>query len=107
MVAVREGADCRGVDEPGAIASVVAREAGIHTSQLFRWRQQLCNVADPAPRFTAVTIAGEPSRPETGEPTSCGRIEIELADGARVRISRAVEVATVFAVIEALTRSRR
>jgi len=29
--------------EPGAVASEVAREAGIHTSQLFRWRQQLCN----------------------------------------------------------------
>jgi transposase len=93
--------------EPGAISSVVAREAGIHTSQLFRWRQQLCNVGDPAPTFTAVTFAGEPSKPETGEPTSCGRIEIELADGARVRISGAVEVATVSAVIEALTRSRR
>ena len=28
--------------EPGAVASEVARAAGIHTSQLFRWRQQLC-----------------------------------------------------------------
>jgi len=28
--------------EPGAVASEVARGAGIHTSQLFRWRQQLC-----------------------------------------------------------------
>ena len=27
--------------EPGAVASEVARAAGIHTSQLFRWRQQL------------------------------------------------------------------
>jgi transposase len=25
--------------EPGAVASEVARAAGIHTSQLFRWRQ--------------------------------------------------------------------
>jgi transposase len=28
--------------EPDAVASEVARAAGIHTSQLFRWRQQLC-----------------------------------------------------------------
>ena len=28
--------------EPGAVASEVARAAGIHVSQLFRWRQQLC-----------------------------------------------------------------
>jgi transposase len=28
--------------EPGASASEVARAAGIHVSQLFRWRRQLC-----------------------------------------------------------------
>jgi len=28
--------------EPGAIASEVARAAGIHTSQLYRWRRDLC-----------------------------------------------------------------
>jgi transposase len=31
--------------EPGAVASEVARAAGIYLSQLFRWRQQLCAVA--------------------------------------------------------------
>jgi transposase len=31
--------------EPGAVASEIARKAGIHTSQLFRWRQQLCERA--------------------------------------------------------------
>ena len=36
--------------EPGAVASEVARAAGIHVSQLFRWRQQLCEVRfAPAP----------------------------------------------------------
>jgi transposase-like protein len=35
--------------EPGAIASEVARAAGIHTSQLFRWRQQLCERAPAQP----------------------------------------------------------
>jgi transposase-like protein len=28
--------------EPGAVASAVAREAGIHVSQLFEWQRQLC-----------------------------------------------------------------
>jgi transposase len=28
--------------EPGAVASEVARAAGISPSQLFRWRQELC-----------------------------------------------------------------
>jgi transposase len=43
--------------EPGVVASEVAREAGIHTSQLFRWRQQLCE-RTPAPvAFNRVAIA--------------------------------------------------
>jgi transposase-like protein len=45
--------------EPGAIASAVAREAGIHASQLYRWRQELCGPARAAPGFAAVTIAAE------------------------------------------------
>ena len=52
--------------EPGAVASEVARAAGIHTSQLFWWRQELCRSAqggaESAPTFSAVTIA--PALPE-------------------------------------------
>ena len=40
--------------EPGAVASEVARSAGIHVSQLFRWRQQLCDQARAAPVFSPV-----------------------------------------------------
>jgi transposase-like protein len=44
--------------EPGAVASEVARAAGIHASQLFRWRQQLCSSAAPAAAvFSPVAIA--------------------------------------------------
>ncbi|MBX5210534.1 transposase [Rhizobium sp. NZLR11] len=28
--------------EPGAVLSEIARAAGIHVSQLFRWRKELC-----------------------------------------------------------------
>ena len=42
---------------PGAVASEVAREAGIHASQLFRWRQELCGPAPAEPVFSAVAIA--------------------------------------------------
>jgi transposase len=52
---------------PGAVASAVARAAEIHVSQLFRWRQQLCN-RDTTPAFAAVTVA-----PQTlvGRPDRC------------------------------------
>ena len=33
--------------EPGASASEIARSAGVHVSQLFRWRKQLCELIDP------------------------------------------------------------
>jgi transposase len=50
--------------EPGAVASEVARAAGIHTSQLFRWRQQLCKPGpcepEPLPAFNAVAVVAEP-----------------------------------------------
>jgi transposase-like protein len=45
--------------EPGAVASEVAREAGIHTSQLFRWRQQLCKRTPVPAAFNPVAVAPE------------------------------------------------
>ena len=46
--------------EPGAVASEVARAAGIHTSQLFRWRQQLCERTQVPAAFNPVAITPEP-----------------------------------------------
>ena len=48
--------------EPGAVASEVARAAGIHTSQLFRWRRQLCERVPVPASFNPVTISPEPER---------------------------------------------
>jgi transposase len=93
--------------EPGAIASAVAREAGIHASQLYRWRQELCGAARASPGFAAVTIAPEPSVAASAAIAPDGLIEIELATGARIRISGAVDAATVSAAISALTGKRR
>ena len=77
--------------EPGAVASEVARAAGIHASQLFRWRQQLCDRAQAAPGFSAVTIAPSPGAgiATPALSTAPGSIEIEFATGARLRISGA------------------
>jgi transposase len=88
--------------EVGAIASEVARAAGIHTSQLYRWRRDLCDRGG-APGFAAVTIAPAAAAPMA----AAGVMEIEFASGARVRITGAVEPATVSAVIAALAIARR
>jgi transposase len=90
--------------EPGAVVSAVARAAGIHASQLYRWRQELCGRTRAAPGFAAVTIAPEPG--VAASPvmmTSSGVIEIDLLTGARLRISGAADAVTVSAAIMALT----
>jgi transposase len=87
--------------EPAAVASAVAREAGIHASQLYRWRQELCNPASAAPGFAAVTIAEPGVAPSPRVMPAGGLI------GARVRIIGVADAAMVSAVMAALTGRRR
>jgi transposase len=93
---------------PGAVASEVAREAGIHSSQLFRWRQELCLPTSSPPAFSAVAVLPEPasSSPPAASPPA-GVIEIELPTGGRMRITGVVEAATVSALMKALTKGKR
>jgi transposase len=92
--------------EPGAVASEVARAAGIHASQLFRWRQQLCNRARTAPVFAPVAIVPGPGAIPT-LPTTPGTIEIEFARGARMRLTGPVDASTVKAMVAVLAKAKR
>ncbi|MBV8743456.1 MAG: transposase, partial [Xanthobacteraceae bacterium] len=97
--------------EPGAVASEVARGAGIHTSQLFRWRQQLCKREPTATAFNAVAVAHEPAIAALPSSTSAseqpGTVEIEFATGGRMRITGSVDTATVSALLRALAKNKR
>jgi transposase len=43
--------------EPGASASEIARSVGIHVSQLFRWRKELCQISAPSvPQLVPVEV---------------------------------------------------
>ena len=102
--------------EPGVSSSEVARAAGIHVSQLFRWRKDLCDrIAPPAPQFLPVVMEPEPPSspaPETRTPTrqrgrprgrgKRGIIEIELVGGKRVRVDGDVDVETLRRVLDVL-----
>src|SRR5437773_1548994 len=74
---------------PGAVASEVARSAGIHVSQLFRWRQELCERAPMPAAFNPVVVTPEPGAASSAVPASAallertGVIEIEFAGGGR------------------------
>jgi transposase len=85
--------------EPGAVISALAREAGLHPSQLYGWRRKLC-ARQTSPGFAPVRIIDETTA--SGLPAPVGMIEIELAGGTRVRITGAVDAATVSAAVGAL-----
>ena len=71
----------------------------MHLSQLYGWRRQLCT--PPNIGFAPVRIA--PDAASTGL-VGPGTIEIELATGARMRITGAVDAATLAAAVAALAR---
>lgn len=93
--------------EPGAIASEIARAAGIHASQLFRWRQQLCERAQFPAAFNPVAIAPEPATASPALPERAGVIEIEFPAGGRMRITGPADASTVAALMKALAKSKR
>src|SRR5215470_3650939 len=93
--------------EPGAVASEVARAAGIHTSQLFRWRQELCGRVRAAPGFSGVAVVSSAGGEASGAVAAVATIEIEFATGARMRITGAADAATVEALIGALAKVER
>jgi transposase len=103
---------------PGAVASEVARAAGIYPSQLFRWRQELCEQAVTPAAFNSVVVTSEAavSQPAAGSPTlqaplapsePVGVIEVEFAGGGRMRITGSVPAATVTTLMKALAKGRR
>lgn len=94
--------------EPGAVASEVARAAGIHTSQLFRWRRQLCERVQVPATFSPVAVTPTPEAASAvPEAERAGVIEIEFATGGRMRITGAVEPPLVAALMKALAKGKR
>jgi transposase len=90
--------------EPGAVASEVARAAGIHASQLFRWRQQMCGPAAAPARFSPVAIVPDAA---AAPAAATSMIEIEFAGGARMRITGSADPGTVSGLVVALAKIAR
>jgi transposase len=88
--------------EPGASVSAIAREVGIHPSQLYGWRRQLR--AQLRMSFVPVQIATEVAPASLAD---AGAIEIEFASGARMRITGAVDPAMLTAAVTMLAGGRR
>jgi transposase len=88
--------------EAGASVSAVARRAGIHPSQLYGWRRQLCGQPKAAPGFAPVRVTAEP-----GALSGAGVIDIEFASGVRLRVAGVVDPGTLDAAITALLGGQR
>jgi transposase len=91
--------------EPGAVASEVARASGIYSSQLFRWRRELCEPAQIPAVFNPVAVTPDPAAVSPTSPEKAGVIEIEFASGGRMRISGSVAASTVSALFKVLAKS--
>ena len=101
--------------EPGVSVSEVARAAGLHVSQLFRWRKQLCTRIEPSVEATAsrdevalmpVTIVPTPTVADSPPPRRrrrrSGMIEIEVSGGRRVRVGGDVDAEALRRVLDVL-----
>ena len=89
--------------DPAATASAVVRRHGLHTSQLFTWRQQLQRSAASSvaavggPAFVPVLMAEDSPAPTE----AASRMEIALGP-AVVRVGADVDAAALRRVLEAV-----
>ena len=96
--------------EPGVTVSEVSQAAGIHSSQLFRWRKELFRRSEPSvPQLVPVKIARAAgvSEKTADLPPSAplprrGMIEIDLGGGRCVRVDRDVDTEALCRVLDVL-----
>ena len=99
--------------EPGVTVSEIARSAGMHVSQLFRWRKELCTPSDVGgPHFlpvgigpTEVSVTPQAQVPvrRAGRPRKSSLIEIEIEiGGCRVRVDQDVDPLALRRVLDVL-----
>ena len=98
--------------QPGVSVSVVARRHDVNANLVFTWRRQYRELARVVGGFVPVVVSStegaEPAKllpaPADIEPSASGRIEIALADGARVTVDRDVDAAALSRVLGVLER---
>ena len=88
--------------EPGSSVSIVARRHDVNANQLFLWRRQLM-AKSPAPgESTILPVEIVPEQGRSRRTESGGLIEIELGNGARVRVRGEVAPEMLRRVIDML-----
>ncbi|WEJ18054.1 IS66-like element accessory protein TnpA [Sinorhizobium prairiense] len=95
---------------PEARVSEIARTAGVHVSQLFRWRKELCQISAPSvPQLIPVEIVEPPPSSPAEPPVSRPRkrasiVTIELGRGRRLRVESDVDPEALGRISDVLER---
>lgn len=99
--------------EPGASVSEIAHSAGIHVSQLFRWRKELCQICAPSvPQLVPVEVvealpasAIPPEPPPISRPRKkASMVMIELGGGRRLRFESDIDTEALARIVDVLAR---
>ncbi|RNJ42593.1 transposase [Mesorhizobium erdmanii] len=98
--------------EPNASVSEIARSAGIHAGQLFRWRKELCPILAPSvPQFMPVKVVTARPGPEAAETKSpplprkkTSTVTIELGRGRRIRVESDIDTEALGRILDVLER---
>jgi transposase len=92
------------------VVSDVARSAGIHVSQLFRWRKELCQMSAPSlPPFVPIEVVTALPPPDPVEPAPRARkktsiVTIELGRGRRIRVDSDVDTEALGRILDVVER---
>jgi transposase len=99
--------------ESGASVSEIAHSAGIHVSQLFHWRKELCQISAPPVQqlipvevveaLPAPAIAAEPP-PVSRSRKKASIVMIELGGGRRLRVESDIDTEALARILDVLER---
>ena len=105
--------------EPDAVISEVARAAGIHVSQLFRWRKELCQLVKPMTKAATTLVpvivseAAPAALPVPSDPPTISHprrkrsdVTIELGRGRRVRVDSDIDTDALGRILDCVLGRR-
>ncbi|MBX5214010.1 transposase [Rhizobium sp. NLR10a] len=105
--------------EPDAVLSEIARSAGIHVSQLFRWRKELCKFEEPRTEAAntlvpvIVSEAVPTAQPAASEAAASSHprrkrsdVMIELGRGRRIRVDSDIDTDALGRILDCVLGRR-
>ena len=90
--------------QPGGSVALVARRNDLNANLVFNWRRKFREAGSFVPVIVEPDRMPPPPDAGSGAVPAAGRMEIALADGARVTVDREVDGAALGRVLSVLAR---